>query len=199
MINVNVKEGVIEVASPYNPEFVDFAHMRNGKWSDEKEVWMFDTRDEFAVRSALIDIYGTDDYESCEKADIKCDFSIVDNSTWKAYLGGWEVARCKYGDVRLFSNTVLVEGELDVRNNSVRKDYSSDKVIIEVRSIPKKSAEKIYKDNPEEVEIIGGINEQKLKDERQKLQDRIKEINELLETMEAEIDNEDGIIEDLKD
>ena len=197
MISIETKEGVIEVISPYNPEFVDFAHMRGGKWSDEKQVWMFDKRDEFAVRSALIDIYGTDNYKSCEKVDVRCDFDVVNNNIWKAYLGGWEVAKNKYGEVRLSDRTVLVEGKLVTYNNKVRgKKYQEN--IIEVRAIPKKAAEKVYNNNPKKVEIIGGIDRQKLLDEKQKLQERIEKIDELLETMEEER-KEDEIIADLQD
>ena len=69
MIKVSAGEGLLKVTSPYNKEFVSFARMRGGKWSDGQKVWMFDPRDEFAVRSVLIDIFGTDDYESCPIVD----------------------------------------------------------------------------------------------------------------------------------
>ena len=61
MIKVSAGEGLLKVTSPYNKEFVSFARMRGGKWSDGQKVWMFDPRDEFAVRSVLIDIFGTDE------------------------------------------------------------------------------------------------------------------------------------------
>lgn len=69
MISLAISEGLLKVVSPFNREFVSFARMRGGKWSDGEKVWMFDPRDEFAVRSALIDIFGTDDYESCPKVN----------------------------------------------------------------------------------------------------------------------------------
>ena len=198
MVSIETKEGVIEVTSPYNPEFIDFAKMRGGKWSDEKEVWMFDPRDEFAVRSALIDIYGTDDYENCEKVDIRCDYSVAKINNWKSFVAGWEVARSHYGNVKLSDRTILVEGELRVYKDKVKPELRSNP-ILEVRAIPEKAAQKIYKENPDKVEIIGGIDESKLKDEKKKLQDRIQEINNLLETMKEDNKQNEGIIKDLKD
>ena len=197
MISIETKEGVIEVISPYNPEFVDFAKMRGGKWSDENKIWMFDPRDEFAVRSALIDIYGTDNYKSCEKTDIRCHYSVAKIHKWKSFVAGWEVARSHYGQVKLSDRTILVEGELKVHRDKVMSELRSNP-ILEVRSIPKKAAQKLYRKKPDKVEIIGGINETKLKDEKKKLQKRIDEINELL-NMNNKKREETEIIPDLQD
>ena len=197
MINITTKKGALEVESPYNKEFINFARMRGGKWSDDKKVWMFDPRDEFAVRSALIDIYGTDNYDNCDKADVRCEFSVADTPDWRAYVAGWEVARCHYGDVKLSDRTVLVKGGLRAHRDKVLSERRTT-TIIEVRAIPEKAAQKLYKDHPEKVEIIGGIDEQKLKDEKRQLQERIEEIDELLD-MTEEKENQPEIIPDLQD
>ncbi len=195
MISIETKEGVIEVISPYNPEFVDFSHMRGGKWSDEKQVWMFDKRDEFAVRSALIDIYGTDNYKSCEKVDIRAPFKLTYQHKYKAFLCGRWVVKKKWDNVKLADNVVLVDGGL----SATRKNIRNEKAILEIRCVPEKAAQSLYKENPEDVEIIGGINEQKLKDEKKQFQERIEEIDELLETLKEDDSQEDGIIADLQD
>lgn len=201
MIEIIVKEGIIEVLSPYNPEFVSFAHMRGGKWSKKKEVWMFDSRDEFAVRSALIDIYGTDDYESCEKVDVRFDYNEVFPyySDYKVIACGYEFARAKWGDIKLADHTVVIKGKLFNKANCVRAEEGT---IIELRSVPKKAAERFFRENPETVEVIGRINIGQLKEEKLKLQKRIKEIDETIEKLEAEKQNEEesgGVISDLQD
>ena len=83
MVKVERSNGMLAVACPFSKSFVSFAKMRGGKWSDGTKQWMFDERDEFAIRSTLIDIYGTDDYESCEKTDVRIEldnmWSLVKN------------------------------------------------------------------------------------------------------------------------
>ncbi len=71
MIKVEVRNGMLAVTCPFSHTFVSFAKMRGGTWSDGVRQWLFDPRDEFAVRSTLADIYGTDDYESCAKTDVR--------------------------------------------------------------------------------------------------------------------------------
>ena len=198
MVKVTVKEGIIEALSPYSEEFVSFAHMRGGKWSKQKEVWMFDTRDEFAVRSALIDIYGTDDYETCEKVDIRFNFHALYYRTnhYRLFACGQEFARTKWDNIKLSDNTVVAEGELYANKNTVQGDKDT---IIEMRAVPKLAAEKFYRENPDSVEIIGGLNIQRLKDERKDLEKRIAEIDETIATLENEEKEEGGIIPDLQD
>ena len=201
MIEVIVKEGIIEVLSPYNPEFVSFSHMRGGKWSKKKEAWMFDPRDEFAVRSALMDIYGTDDYESAEKVDVRFEYNDIFEyyNDYKTIACGYEFVRAKWGDIKLADHTVVIEGELINESNCVRAEKGT---IVELRSVPKKAAERFFRENPEAVEIIGGINIGQLKEEKLKLQKRIKEIDETIEKLEAENKKREepgGVISDLQD
>jgi hypothetical protein len=201
MIEVIVNKGIIEVISPYNPEFVSFAHMRGGKWSKKKEVWMFDTRDEFAVRSALMDIYGTDDYESAEKVDVRFKYNDLFEyyNDYKAIACGYEFARAKWGNIKLADHTVVIEGKLFNKANCVRAEKGT---IVELRSVPKKAAERFFRENPEAVEIIGGINIGQLKEEKLKLQKRIKEIDETIEKIEDKNKRREepgGVISDLQD
>lgn len=197
MIKVIVKEGIIEVLSPYNPEFVSFAHMRGGKWSKQKEVWMFDPRDEFAVRSALIDIYGTDDYETCEKVDIRINMDMYSKYDDKAYACGFQLLWRKYPNkLEIADNVVVIQGGF--ANNSKTISYD-DNTILEARAMPKESAIKLWKENQDYVEIIGGLNIQRLKDEKKDLEKRIAEINETILALENEEKERGGIIPDLQD
>jgi hypothetical protein len=196
MIEVTVKEGIIEVLSPYNPEFVSFSHMRGGKWSKKKEAWMFDPRDEFAVRSALIDIYGTDDYKTCEKVDIRINLDMFSKYDDGIYACGLQLVWRKYPNrLELSDNVVVVEGKFLETSKTISH---VDNTIIEARAIPKQSALNLWKENREHVEILSDINIQQLKDEKERLLKRITEINETIEMLEEE-QEEGGIISDLQD
>lgn len=55
MIKIESRNGMLAVTCPYSRTWVSFAKMRGGTWSDGVRQWLFDPRDEFAVRSTLID------------------------------------------------------------------------------------------------------------------------------------------------
>jgi len=197
LIKVEVTEGAIEVKSPYCEEFVDFAHMRGGTWSDSKKVWMFDKRDEFAVRTALNDIYGTDDYESCDKTEVRVDaYEYFNRAKERLYFAGREVAKNNWGNVKLANNAVLIEGGIDItgRGRVTPRKGST----LEIRAVPRRAAEKAYRENPEIVKITGEYDIQQLKDEKEQLLKRIAEIDETIEMLERK-PREGGIIADLQD
>lgn len=198
MVKLTVKEGIIEVLSPYNEEFISFARMRGGKWSKQKERWMFDPRDEFAVRSALIDIYGTDDYETCEKVDIRVDLDMFSKYDDGIYACGLQLVWRKYPNkLELSDNVVVVQGGFSDRSKTV--SYR-DGTILEARAMPKEAAIKFWKDNPDHVEILSDINIRDLKDEKERLIKRIAEIEETIAMLERKDDIEEGgIISDLQD
>lgn len=52
-------DGIIEVVTPYNKEFVAKARNLRGKWSKSKNTWIFDDSIEEYVKQALIECYGT--------------------------------------------------------------------------------------------------------------------------------------------
>jgi len=198
LIKVEVTEGAIEVKSPFCEEFIDFAHMRGGTWSDSKKKWMFDKRDEFAVRTALNDIYGTDDYDNCDKTEVRINaHGFYHRAKEKLYFAGREVARNKWGNVKLADNVVLIEGELDITGRG--KVTPRRGAILEIRAVPRRAAEKAYRENPEIVEITGEYDIQQLKDEKEQLLKRISEIDETIEMLEQKPKQEGGIIADLQD
>lgn len=197
MIKIIKTEGGLEVESPYNKEFVDFAHMRNGVWSDEKERWIFDPRDEHAVRSALVDIYGTDNYENCDKKDVRFEFSPLfkREKDWILFACGLWFAKNKSNYVKLNDHVAVVQGKLKSGSKYITAEGDT---IIELRQVPEKAAEKFYREHPEHVEIMGGLEEEKLRDEKKSLQKRIEEIEKTLQTLQED-NHEDKIIPDLAD
>jgi hypothetical protein len=200
-IEVKASEGIIKTYSPYSKRFVDFAHMRNAKWSDSEKCWMFDPRDEFAVRSALIDIYGTDDYSSCEKVDVRVKMDEV-KCTKSLFMLGRELARRKYRDyyVDLGEGVAVIQGGFPDSGGSARYPELNPEegTILEVRGVPKSLAEREWLENRSAVELVGDMDQSKLEAEKERLLKRIEEIDRLL--AELNKDDEGGdVIADLQD
>ena len=187
-IAVIVGEGVLKVISPYNKELVSFARMRGGKWSDSGKAWLFDPRDEFAIRAALIDIFGTDDYGSCKKVDVRISldhFKISDEFV----LFGLQLLRRRYTDRRvdIDARVVVVSGGFPATGGSRRyPEINPEKgTIIEVRDIPQEIAVKTWAENKEGIELLGDIDIEKLKQEKVALLKRVQQIDEVIADLES--------------
>ncbi len=87
----NKTEGVIEVVTPYNQEFVKKCRNLRGKWDKVKSAWIFDDSIEEYVKQALMDCYGTTGEEIVEY----CNLLVTDYS----YFGS-------KGPVELFGRTI---------------------------------------------------------------------------------------------
>lgn len=205
MIKVEARNGMLAVVCPYSRTFVSFAKMRGGTWSDGVRQWLFDPRDEFAVRSTLVDIYGTDDYESCAKTDVRLALDGM-RDEWdgcdRLCVCGREVARRKYYDsyVDLGEDVVLIEGGFP-RKASYRGDpvlYPDDGTILEVRGVPVTAAEKALTQWPTAVTLLGEYDINKLQEERDFHAKRIVELDGLIARYSG-IFREDDIIVDLQD
>src|SRR5690554_2542839 len=134
MISLAISEGLLVVVSPFNREFVSFARMRGGKWSDGEKAWIFDIQDEFAIRSTLIDIYGTDDYESCVKVDVRVKLDHFDiQYEEEFFLFGRQLLRRKYPDrLEIDTGVITVRGGYDEYSKR-RYLMPEEGTIIEVR------------------------------------------------------------------
>ena len=205
MIKVEVRNGMLAVVCPYSRTFVSFAKMRGGTWSDGVRQWLFDPRDEFAVRSTLADIYGTDDYESCAKTDVRLALDGM-RDEWDGYdrlfVCGREIARRKYYDsyVELGEDVVLIEGGFP-RKASYRGEpvlCPEDGTILEVRGVPVTAAEKALKKWPDAVTILGEYDITKLQEERDFHAKRIVELDGLIARYSG-IFSEGDVIADLQD
>lgn len=87
----NKAEGVIEVVTPYNQEFVRRCRNLRGKWDAEKTAWIFDESIEEYVKQALMDCYGTTGEEIVEY----CNLLVTDYSDFGSK-----------GPVELFGRTI---------------------------------------------------------------------------------------------
>ncbi len=199
---VNEAGSVLAVVCPYSRDFVDFAKMRNAKWSDGKKVWLFDPRDEFAVRSTLIDIYGTDDSESCEKVDVRVKLDAISVSGDRLFFLGRELVWRRYRDsyVLLGDGVVVVQGGFPPVGGSRRGPELEPQpgTVLEARGVPVGMAERTRQEHPEAIEILGELDLVKLQQERELLLKRIREIDQIIERY-GQVSPEEDIIADLQD
>jgi len=200
VIKVSAGEGLLKVTSPYNKEFVSFARMRGGKWSDGQKVWMFDPRDEFAVRSALIDIFGTDDYESCPKVNVRVCLDHFKPGD-EFVLFGRQLLRRRYADRRvdIADGVVVISGGFPPEGGSRRHPAISPEpgTTIEVRGVPRDIAMRAWTENKEAIELLGALDLEALKEEKEALLRRIEQIDQMIADLEAESERDE--LEDLYD
>lgn len=205
-ISITTTGGALEVRSPYSKAFTSFGHERGGKWSDGKKAWLFDPRDEFAVRSAMCDIYGTDDYESAEKIDLRLHLDKMNcYRTQRLWAVGREIANRRYSDYRvdLGDDVVVIAGGFP-RTSPERRSVvlgPEDGTILEVRSVPVGILRKAAESLGEALEVLGRMDTEKLKAEREHLLKRVEEIDRLIEMAGDELatPEEGEIIADLQD
>ncbi len=203
IIRIEASTGALKVYCPYSSQFVDFARMRNGKWSDGAKCWVFDPRDEFAVRSTLVDIYGTDDYAACSKVDMRISLDPYSTDMQRIFLVGREIAHRRFWDrsVTLGPGVAVITGGFRAKPTS-RKNITCealDGTILEVRDVPRAIAERAYIKHPNSVEILGGIDRLVLQTERERLLERLSEIDELLSRVGEPKEDNDDIPSDLRD
>ena len=194
MITLVAKEGLLKATTPYNKEFVSFARMRGGKWSDGEKVWMFDPRDEFAVRSALIDIFGTDDYESCPKVNVRVCLDHFKPGD-EFVLFGRQLLRRRYADRRvdIADGVVVISGGFPPEGGSRRHPAISPEpgTTIEVRDVPRDIAMRAWTENKEAIELLGALDLEALKEEKEALLRRIEQIDQMIADLEAESERDE--------
>lgn len=205
VIKVETRNGMLAVTCPFSQAFLSFAHMRGGKWSDSLQQRLFDPRDEFAVRSTLIDIYGTDDYESCAKTDVRLALDGM-RDEWDGYdrmfVCGREVVRRKRYDsyAELGADVVLIEGgfprKASFQGMPVLAPESG--TVLEVRGVPVMAAEKALQEWPDAVTVLGEYDINKLQEERDYHAKRIVELDGLIARYSG-IFSEGDVIADLQD
>jgi len=205
VIKVDIRNGMLAVACPFSQTFLSFAHMRGGKWSDSLQQRLFDPRDEFAVRSTLIDIYGTDDYESCAKTDVRLSLDGM-RVEWdghdRMFVCGREVARRKYYDsyVELGEGVVVLEGGFPRKASYQGQPIlaPANGTVLEVRGVPIVAAEKALQEWPDAVTVLGEYDINKLQEERDYHAKRIVELDGLIARYSG-IFSEGDVIADLQD
>lgn len=147
---VKMKSGeqMIEVCSPYHPEFVSAAHKLGGRFSREKTAWYFDLRDESRVRSLCRQVYGTDGEESAETTTVRLH---LDRLALRAGNALWYGGRCvayrphRDAPVRLGEKVVVLSGGFPKRGGSVKYPSLDPEpgTALEVRDVPVNLVEEV--------------------------------------------------------
>lgn len=203
-IRVKAGTGVLKAYAPYSKRFVEFAHMRNAKWSDSLKCWLFDPRDEFALRSTLIDIFGTDDYEQCAKVDARVRLDEIKSLAMRVsrlFFFGRELARRRYSDryVDLGPGVVIVSGGFPPTGGRHCELDPFPGTVLEARGVPVQKAEQVQAKYAQAVEILGEYDLTRLREEREYHLKRVAEIDALLARGVTVGDEEEGILADLED
>jgi hypothetical protein len=181
-----VREGNhLSIASPYHPGLPAGAKKLGGKWNRGEKVWIFDIQDEALVRDLYLSIYGEWD-EPMDLVTVQVTVSDkIKEYAGSIYFGGREITRAygrdsgaKIGDGVIITSGGFTSGG-SVKNWAAVIQSGS---VFEVRKFPRAMAEKIIQDGwyGAEITILTGINRQSLKEERERLLNRIQEIDELL-------------------
>jgi hypothetical protein len=189
-IKITKTEGSkLAVVSPYNPDVPARARALGGKWSASDRAWVFDSRDEQAVRALLLDVYGSDGSDDGDVATIRITTNrgMCSRDREALYVGPVEVGRAFGRDsgAKLADNVVFIEGSLT--SGGSRKNWdtrTSDDAVFEVRDIPRAVAEKIVRENANDWGIASIVivdddadRSVALKTERERLVARIAEID----------------------
>lgn len=134
----------LRVFSPMHPQFREWAkNTMNARPERTHEgfCWVFDLRDEEAVRAQLRDVYGDDGTGSVELVDVRVKMSDVNTGGRQVWMWDRCVAERAERDfpVRLGRGVVVVEGDFGGRGGSVKYPAveAPDDVVIEVRDVPR--------------------------------------------------------------
>lgn len=182
--------GRLEVTAPYNPDLVIVMQKLGGKF--EGNAWSFDPRDEDTVRNACREIYGTDGDDNPPLVDVRLHFvSRVIEEREGLVIMGRHLAKAYGRDTgaSLGFGVVVVSGSMPTSGGSM-KNWTTvipKDTVLEVRDVPRAAFDKLVSDPPDwvEAEIVRehAGDRAKLEEERARLEERIKAIDEMLEGM----------------
>ncbi|MBC7340936.1 MAG: hypothetical protein H5U02_00520 [Clostridia bacterium] len=154
-ITVKVKKdnrGVV-VSAPYIPEFPPDAKARGGRWDPAEKVWIFDPRDEEAVRELLRKHYGTDGDDAPVLVGIRVELDqlgVGGKRIW--HFAGRLIAERPGRDsqVRFGPGVVVVEGGFGKSGGSHKHPALSHfpGTVIEIRDVPLPLAERLAAEKP---------------------------------------------------
>lgn len=112
-IRIDTRGTALDVASPYNSDFVRRARRLAGRWVAARNVWTFDARNEWAVRDLLVDCYGTDGTILPDVVSVRLTYERCCATTCGPFdYAGRVVAAAsdRDGGARLGQGVVLLEG-----------------------------------------------------------------------------------------
>lgn len=187
-IDIKKEDGKISVKSSYNASFVEKARELNGKWDSGKKVWVFDDDREEAINAALLECYGYTNDDLGDKVKVKIRAGYFENSDGEVKIGSILIAKRWDRDkpVTLYNRAYVIKGEFQKTGGSRNHPAVAvgSNIWIIVDGIPRTVIEK-YDDKDirgeKTYEILeNGIDRDALEAEKEKLEKRLAEIEELL-------------------
>lgn len=189
-IKTSIANGQMKVVSPYNTTFVAGAKNLAGKWA--APAWVFDARNETAVRALLTECYGSDGTGTEDVVSIRVKMN-PDCSVYNGpiTIGGRIIARAFGRDsgAKLGEGVVVLSGGFDSAG-SVKNWRTAVKDGTEVllHEFPRAAAERLIAEG-NDVTIVHieppTIDVDALRAERERLMDRVGKIDAILASQGA--------------
>jgi len=135
------------VRSPYNSLFVAFAKSRGGRWDATSRAWVFDARDESAVRDECLRVYGNDGTRSASLVDLRISWPEGGHASCEALgIAGRTIAAATSRDsgARQGEGVVVLEGGF--RSSGSARNWRTEALpgtVVVVRDLPRPLVESI--------------------------------------------------------
>lgn len=176
----------IEVFAPYNERFVKrLKNFGDRKWNDEKKCWVIPADSISEVRQLMLEVFGENDLYSDSYASVKLSFSDdYTNRTTSIEMYSRIIASAKSRDIAgpISSGVIYTSGEYCTGGSSKHPTVTikgGSEIVIKNVPIQLARTEVV----PEIIQVKiddGSIDKEALILERNRLQNRINEINQLL-------------------
>ena len=195
-METNIVDGKFIVKTQYNPRWNNPAKNLGGKWNSSDKAWEFDARDEDRVRGLLQQIYGEgkDAIADLDTVTVQATFEKYDSKDCKGfYTCGRLVAYACSRDsgARLGAKVILLKGNFN--SGGSWKNWITtvaSNTVVEIKDVPRNALELLG--DADVIEIIDSSKDNLdiLIAEKNKLLNRISEIDSILSsnTLISQID-----------
>lgn len=191
-IKISITAENIVTVTPYNYDFIEEAHLLNGKWSAAHKTWTFDLKDKAKVLEVLRKIFCySPDESSGETYDVRFNASVLESKGSEEMLCGIVIARRGYRDsaVKLHPNVRLISGEFGSSGGSRNYPYVFGKdepedIRLEWRGVTKSQMAVIKELAGENFEIVATNNPTA---KRAELEQRLRELETEIEKVKEQL------------
>lgn len=187
MMEIKIKDGMADVYTPYNPYFVRKIKGIGGtKWVSSEKCWRVPEAAIEAVREMMKDVYGYSDVMQNETVTLKVTFNEeVRECQDDIVLFGKVLARVYGRDsgAKIGEDVAFIKGGAG-SGGSVKnwESYIREGSVVILSNVNKSLYERRMKSLPSEieVEVLNKIDKKQLSEEKERLLNRIAEIDRIL-------------------
>lgn len=188
---IKYENNKIYVQSDYCSSFIKGARKLNGKWEDP--YWVFDNDDKEYLKKLCIEVYGEFDIP-VEKVNITLDMDKLieltkdkiyddDNSSFELFGRNIVKRFSRDSDVKLHDSVLIIQGGFPGRGGSGKypRLNINPNTILKIKNVAKFQADEFKELYPDVIKILKTqYNIEDLKAEKEKLLNRISEIDNIL-------------------